>query len=77
MTWGDRFTAFMLTKKMYNMLWCGWKFFDLLGRCHPARMHTLETVAMCVYSCRDGGREGIFSPMHLFVASKSELKKSQ
>jgi sterol 24-C-methyltransferase len=34
-----------------------------------------ETVGECVYSCRDGGKEGIFSPMHEFVAQKPGGKK--
>lgn len=33
------------------------------------------TVGECVYSCRDGGKLGIFSPMHMFVARKPEIEK--
>ncbi|RAR00086.1 S-adenosyl-L-methionine-dependent methyltransferase [Stemphylium lycopersici] len=33
------------------------------------------TVGECVYSCRDGGKEGIFSPMHMFVARKPQARK--
>ncbi|CZT48493.1 related to SAM-dependent methyltransferases [Rhynchosporium secalis] len=77
MTWVDRFYCFMLTPLAYNTVWFLWKILDVLHLCHPARMEALETVSMCVYSCRDGGREGIFSPMHLFVAKKPEIEKDK
>ncbi|KAL2062077.1 hypothetical protein VTL71DRAFT_6343 [Oculimacula yallundae] len=74
MTWVDKFYCFMLTPPAYNTVWFLWKCLDVLHLCHPARMEALETVSMCVYSCRDGGREGIFSPMHMFVAKKPDIK---
>jgi sterol 24-C-methyltransferase len=61
-----------MTPPAYNTVWWIWKVLHTLRLCHPSRMEALETVAMCVYSCRDGGREGIFSPMHLLVAKKPE-----
>ncbi len=72
MTLVDRWDCFLMTPLPFTILYWIWKLLDFLGFCDPWRMMALDTVAMCVYSLRDGGREGIFTPIHLFVARKPE-----
>jgi len=74
-TIGDKWASFMLSERAFNFVWWIFKLMHLLRLTHLSRMEALDTVAMCVYSCRDGGKEGIFSPMHLFLCKKPEKNK--
>ncbi|SMR51685.1 unnamed protein product [Zymoseptoria tritici ST99CH_3D1] len=73
-TMRDRFMAWRMGEKPFKCIWYLAKVMNAMHLLHPSRMQALETVSMCVYSCRDGGKEGIFSPMHLFVCEKAEVK---
>jgi sterol 24-C-methyltransferase len=76
-TMWDRFMSWKMSKGPFNFIWYLAKFLDKLGLLHPSRITALQTVAMCVYSCRDGGKEGIFSPMHLFICEKEEVQSKK
>jgi len=69
---GEKWASFMMGEYAFNCVWWVFKLMSLLRLAHPSRMEALDTVAMCVYSCRDGGKEGIFTPMHLFLCKKPD-----
>jgi sterol 24-C-methyltransferase len=43
---------------------------ELLHIVPKGRNVAIKTVAMCVYSMRDGGKSGIFTPAHMIIAKK-------
>ncbi|KAG9248759.1 S-adenosyl-L-methionine-dependent methyltransferase [Calycina marina] len=73
----DKYMSFMLGERAFKCVRAVFKAMSWFNLTHPSRMIALDEVSQCVFSCRDGGKEGIFSPMHLFVAQKPERKKSQ
>jgi sterol 24-C-methyltransferase len=46
------------------------RIFEFLGLARKGRTEAIRTIAQECYGLRDGAREGIFTPMHLFVARK-------
>ena len=70
----DRWLMWNLKESVFNVVYKIVGVIHWFGFLHPSRMEALETVAQCVYGCRDGGKEGIFTPMHLFVCKKPEGK---
>lgn len=62
--------AFKLKPSVYHLTYFLINIFYKLGLTHPAQMEALDSVAMCTFGCRDGGKLGVFSPMHLLVARK-------
>ncbi|KAF2702756.1 S-adenosyl-L-methionine-dependent methyltransferase [Pleomassaria siparia CBS 279.74] len=71
----DKYKSWALGERPFRFVYFIYSILHKLNLLHPSRMMALDTVSMCVYSCRDGGREGLFSPMHLFVCEKPEQEK--
>lgn len=73
-TFYDRYMAFNLKPSVYHFGYAILRILHKLGLTHPSQMEALDSVAMCTFGCRDGGKLGIFTPMHLMIARKP-LKK--
>ncbi|KXT08589.1 hypothetical protein AC579_7059 [Pseudocercospora musae] len=69
-TWRDWWQAFRLRPSYYHFTYSIVKVLYKLGLTHPAQMEALDTVAECTFGCRDGGRLGCFTPMHMMIARK-------
>lgn len=65
--WHEGLLTFGLKETTYNCVWYLEWVMNKLGLRHPARLMALQTVATSVYAYRDGGKMGIFTPLHIFV----------
>lgn len=60
--------TFALRESTYNVIWCIEWVLNKLRLRHPARLMAMHTTATSVWGYRDGGKLGIFTPLHIFVA---------
>jgi len=75
-TWSDWTYSVCMTRPLYHLSRCFINTLYFVGLVPHHFVTASYTVGECVYSCRDGGKEGIFSPMYLFVARKPEAGKT-
>lgn len=66
----DRIKVFFLKKWVYLIVLSIYWILESLHLVRQGRCEALQTIAQEVYGLRDGGKEGIFTPMHIFVARK-------
>ena len=76
-TWTDYFTAWKMSKwprrVCYALIWT----LERLGIADKGTCDAMTTLAYCVDSAVEGGKEGIFTPCWWFVGRKSDGESNE
>ena len=72
--WMDRVRTFLMKEWVYNIFWWKSRIQHALGLGRPGKLDAMDVVSLNVFGMKDGGRLGIFTPMHMFVCKKPTTK---